>query len=1093
MPLIALGALVIAALTPASAAALTATARPSADHVFYAYAHGTAKSPSNCPLSVTQGHECSLTQALALVRAGGSVLLASGGSSAIYFGNFSITTSGTSAKDHVTLGPAPGVHNPILSGSTRRGIKCPTSSCEGPVITVAAGVTASVHAITIEDSHNTSTGAGGGLADQGALDLSGVAVTDCAASFGAGADVGPGARLVVRHSLFTADRAGNAGGAIADGTGPAGAGPAHVTVTSSTFSDDRAWRGGGIANGVGGAGTLAVTGSTFADDSARDGGAIDNGDAGGTGTLTVTASTFFADRASRHGAAIDNGDLAGDGVATVLRTTIDDSTGAAALATAAGAVQVAGSIIANSAVANCAGAISDAGYNLESDAAASCGFSGLASDLVGVRPGLRPPRADGGHPPTLRPSPASPVLDQIPNPAVAYLGPDNQAIALCPAADEPGDPLSFQTYGCAIGADDPAASVPVVTSLATTRGPSSGGTMVTIRGGNFAPRATVRFGTAPAAHVTVRSATRITATAPAFAGLDGAGPVQVTVTGPAGRASPSRPADIYSYYPADWSGYLDGVAHSSFNPAAVAISAATVPSLQPIWQWVPPASTSGGPLAEYASPVVSDGVVYLGLEDGELFAVSEATQHIVWSDYLGIEKPTTCPGTWGITSTAAIADDPVTGKRMVYINAPDGYLYAINAASGKVAWKAVVGIPSATSDNYYAWGSPSVANGKVYIGISSNCDQPLVPAGVISVAQHSGKRLAYWDSLPSGAIGGSVWSSIAVLPDGNVVASTGNSHGADQVPNAESIVVLDGSSLKLLGAWMVPKAQQISDSDFGGSPTVFTGYPHGVETTMVGACNKDGIYYAFLADDLQAGPAWEYRMGAPNSTGNGECDAAAIWNGHDLIEGGGTATTIKGTSYAGSVQALNPTTGQPVWQTGLPGEVLGSPAEDGAGVIAAPIFSYHPGLIGVYLLSARTGKILGFLSTQPHSNFAQPVFDRGDLLVGNQSALPLTAYAITRPGDSAPLQVSPATIDPATTVTLTVKGTGDFTAPARVVLTGRVAAVESVKIDSATTATVTIQVQSDAPPGMVLGLTLTEPDLTAYSCTACLTVGPVTP
>jgi hypothetical protein len=292
---------------------------------------------------------------------------------------------------------------------------------------------------------------------------------------------------------------------------------------------------------------------------------------------------------------------------------------------------------------------------------------------------------------------------------------------------------------------------------------------------------------------------------------------------------------------------------------------------------------------------------------------------------------------------------------------------------------------------------------------------------------------------------------------------------------------------------MVPQSQQVPDSGFGGSPTIFTGYPAGMATTMVGACNKNGYYYAFRADDLHAGPVWRHRMGdaagGPGPAGGGECDSAAIWNGHDLIVGGGSPVVINGTSYLGSVQELNPTTGASMWRTGLPGYAIGTPSEDGGGVVAAPV--YYPGSSagGVYLLSSRTGAVLTYLSARPSGDFAQPVFDGADLLVGDTGALPLTAYAITTPGQSTPVTVSPGTLTPGTTQTLTVTGTGGFTSPANVVISGTSVQVTSVQITSSTTASVTVQVSSSAAAKTRLNLALTEPNLTAYSCTACLVTG----
>jgi outer membrane protein assembly factor BamB len=425
------------------------------------------------------------------------------------------------------------------------------------------------------------------------------------------------------------------------------------------------------------------------------------------------------------------------------------------------------------------------------------------------------------------------------------------------------------------------------------------------------------------------------------------------------------------------------------------------------------------------------------------------------------------------------------------VNAPNGYLYALDAATGDLVWRSVVGIPSATQNSYYAWGSPAVANGKVYIGVSSRCSNPDVPGGAIGFDQHSGAQIGRWYDQPSGVVGGSVWSSVGVLPDGDVVVSTGNGNNSvPQVPYSESVVELNGSNMKFLDGWQLPVAEQIYDSDFGSSPTVFTGYPGGVATTMVGACNKDGYYFAFRADDLHAGPVWQTMIGAPAGAapaGGGECDSAAIWNGHELIEGG-DGVTIDNTAYQGSVQALNPTTGDPIWQTGIPGNVIGSPSEDGGGVIAAPVYQSSSGDTGVYLLSASTGAILDYISTEPGSDFAQPVFDGNDLLIGALDSLPLTAYAITKPGQATPISVAPSSVEPGTTDTLTITDASGLTSPANVIVSGGGVEVTSVTIDNSTKATVTVVVSGTAVAG-ALNVTLVEPDLKAYACTACLTVG----
>src|SRR6185295_6950701 len=142
--------------------------------------------------------------------------------------------------------------------------------------------------------------------------------------------------------------------------------------------------------------------------------------------------------------------------------------------------------------------------------------------------------------------------------------------------------------------------------------------------------------------------------------------------------------------------------------------------------------------------------------------------------------------------------------------------------------------------------------GHIYLGISSFCDEPLVRAGVIEINQHTGAVEQTWYSVPDGSIGGSVWTSVAASASGaNLWVSTGNE--CDPTGDSLSIVRLSGS-LARLDAWQVPGAAGSGhDWDFGSSPTLFggTGSP-----AAVGACNKDGVYYALGRTALPAGPLW---------------------------------------------------------------------------------------------------------------------------------------------------------------------------------------------------------------------------------------------
>jgi len=123
-----------------------------------------------------------------------------------------------------------------------------------------------------------------------------------------------------------------------------------------------------------------------------------------------------------------------------------------------------------------------------------------------------------------------------------------------------------------------------------------------------------------------------------------------------------------------------------------------------------------------------------------------------------------------------------------------------------------------------------------------------------------------------------------------------------------------GATLAKLASWQVPLSQQVKDSDFGGSPTLFTATIGGTPTGMVGACNKNGTYYALQRGNLAAGPVWQMQVGA-GASGGPQCDAAAIWDGTHLFIGGTRPRS-----------AASPTTARSAWWTRRPGRRSGRTA-----------------------------------------------------------------------------------------------------------------------------------------------------------------------
>ncbi len=547
---------------------------------------------------------------------------------------------------------------------------------------------------------------------------------------------------------------------------------------------------------------------------------------------------------------------------------------------------------------------------------------------------------------------------------------------------------------------------------------------------------------------------------------------------------------------ANWPGYLYSAGHSSYNAGATAITPSNAGQLAPAWKWLPPASPNSATTSLLASPTVVNGVVYQGVKDGYVFAVNESNQQVIWSRFLAINTPLPPPpaspscgvGDYqGIISTSTVTTDPSTGKLTMYVYAPDGFLYALDAATGAIVWKGQVYTPSTQVNDYYSWGSPLVANGKVYIGVSSDCDNPLVPGGLQSFDQSTGAPVARWISVPTGQVGASVWSSPALANNGSILVTTGNGYASSGQPlYNESIVRLDPTTLAVLDHWEIPQPA-IGDADFGASPTLFTATLNGVSTPMVGACNKNGFFYALKQNALSTGPVWSTQITVPYPGGAQECDSAATWDGTNLIETGGAPSTTSDASLTGSIQSLNPATGAIIWKTHLLGTIVGSPAEDGAGLVTAPTYQSSNGQLGVYLVSAATGATVGFISTPQSPLFGQSVFAGNDLLVGAGPHIGLTAYQVSATGP--PITgVSPSTLAPGTATNVTLTGSGFSGSPVATVSSDGVSAGK-VTVVSTTKLQVKLTVSSTASLGSRdISVSIPGSPPTVDSCSACLTI-----
>ena len=109
-----------------------------------------------------------------------------------------------------------------------------------------------------------------------------------------------------------------------------------------------------------------------------------------------------------------------------------------------------------------------------------------------------------------------------------------------------------------------------------------------------------------------------------------------------------------------WAQYRYTSTHHGVNPYENVLSTSTVSGLDVAWSF-----PTGGSVQ--CSPAVADGVVYVGSQDGNVYALDAATGAQAWS------FPTGAPVTF---SSPAVADG------VVYVGSNDGKVYSFTLAGG---------------------------------------------------------------------------------------------------------------------------------------------------------------------------------------------------------------------------------------------------------------------------------------------------------------------------------------------------------------------------------------------------------------------------
>ena len=366
------------------------------------------------------------------------------------------------------------------------------------------------------------------------------------------------------------------------------------------------------------------------------------------------------------------------------------------------------------------------------------------------------------------------------------------------------------------------------------------------------------------------------------------------------------------------------------------------------------ATATGGPIASSASIVGT--TAYVGSWDGYEYAINTQTGAVIWKQFLGTTTDPGCdPVNIGITSSAAVVNG------VLYVGGGGAYWYALDPTTGDILWKVYTG-DNSQAGAHYNWSSPLILGNYAYIGVASNCDNPLVQGQLLQVAisgPMQGQIVNTYSFVPDGEVGGGVWTTPTYDATTNTIfASTGtlNDHTQTQ---SQAIVALNATTLQYENSWQLPFPAASIDSDWGTTPTLTT---DAAGDQLLSVANKNGILYTFNRNNLAAGPIWQKQIaigGDCPTCGDGTIASGIFANGTLYYAGGSNITGGTDAQGAGpgshgsggSISAFSPGTGAVLWERQTEGPIIGSPA-------------YVNGMIGLVqgstfeVLNAANGQLL---------------------------------------------------------------------------------------------------------------------------------------
>lgn len=309
--------------------------------------------------------------------------------------------------------------------------------------------------------------------------------------------------------------------------------------------------------------------------------------------------------------------------------------------------------------------------------------------------------------------------------------------------------------------------------------------------------------------------------------------------GPTGAGDATATTVVAEPEAPGWTQFGHDLANTRLDRDPSAITAASVAGLEPDWSLDDVVGVTG-------TPIVHDGVVYVGDWQGTVHALDAATGEARWTRELG----------GSVAGSVPVVDDGV-------FVASGTTLRRLDRATGEVAWEAT------THRHPFAMASssPVVADGLVVQGVASG--EVTVPqsdytfrGSIGAWDAETGERVWRRFLTPGDETGGAgvgIWSTPAVDVDRGVLyVGTGNTYEEPTAPLADSLLALDLRSGEVVWSTQFTNPDVFAagagggvDADVGVGPNLWTSEGR----DLVGAADKAGPTTPFTATpERRSGP-----------------------------------------------------------------------------------------------------------------------------------------------------------------------------------------------------------------------------------------------